>query len=108
MDVLHKIFSRMPFFIVINWAFCYLFLVDNNFYAKNFDLINKIDSCLVLLSLIHFFFFDKFYKKSAKFFVLCIFLIIQLTFLQLFINPDIYYFLYFIIISSTIFAYVFA
>ena len=108
MITIHKIISNLSKLIVFNWAFCYLFLLSNKFYIDNFVVLNIIDTILVSITLIHFFINHQLYKKSTKDFILCIFLIIQLTFLQQFINQEIYYYLYISILLITIIRYVYS
>lgn len=99
---INKIISKLPILLVGNSIFVFLFLKNTEFYAEHYYTLDKIDSVLVLISLIHCFFFSKVYSSIEINFILCILAIVFLTFFYYFINEDIYYYLYILIITITI------
>ena len=95
MKYLHKIISNIPIIICIDWLFCALFFTHYDFYNKNFEILDKIDTIIIYFSLMHFFIFTKFYNNSKKKFILTIFVIIILNLFYKSINEiGIYYYLY--------------
>jgi len=102
MKIIHKILSYLPIIIVGNWVFCFLILKNNKFYNDNYFTFDLIDTALAGFSLIHYFFYYKHYAKYIVNFIFCILAIIFLTLIYPIINENIYYYLYALIISTTI------
>lgn len=98
----HKLLSHLPIFIVINWVICFVFLRNAYFYKENYYKFDFIDTFMVGISFIHFFFYHRFYNTVSKNYIVCILLIILLTLIYPIINTNIYYFLYISIISATV------
>ena len=101
MKKIHKLLSYLPIFIVINWVICFVFLRNAYFYKKHYYMFDYLDTFLVGISFIHFFFYHRFYKKTSKTCILCIIAIIFLTISYIWIDEIIYQILYLIIISLT-------
>lgn len=102
MKKLNILLSYLPVFIIFNWVICFLFLRNNAVYIDNYYKLNIIDSFLVGLSLIHFYFKHKYYSEFTKDYILCIFIIIFITLIYPILNENIYYFLYIFIIITII------
>lgn len=99
----NKIFSFLPVFIILYWIFCLVFLIDTQIYKHNFLKFDFIDTIITGISLVHAFFYWWDYKKISKYCVRAIIVIVILTFFSFYIVKDLYYFLYFWIIVTTIF-----
>lgn len=99
---MNKLLSYLPIFIVINWVICFVFLRNAYFYKENYYRFDLIDTVLVGISFIHFFFCNKIYTTVQMHYIFCILAIIFITILYPYLNENIYYFLYIFIISTTI------
>ena len=102
MQKIHKLFSYLPLFIVINWIVCFAFLRNSYFYKENYYRFDLIDSLMVGISLTHFFFYYRHYLDFSKKYIICILSIIFLTLFYPLLNENIYYYLYVSIIIFTI------
>jgi len=98
MKFMHKSLSNLPIIIIIEWMICALFLTNNKWYLEHFELLDDIDTHVVYASLMHFMFFTKHYSLSKKIFVSALILSITLRFISDFIDTEIYYYLYYVII----------
>ena len=92
----------MPIILIWLELFCVLFLVKTNFYANNFETINIIDTFLVGACGTHFIFFHFLYTRISKIYLSCIYSIVILNFLYIYLTDEIYYFLYYSIILTYI------
>ena len=102
MNKLHKILSYLPIFIVINWVVCFVFLRNAYFYKENYYKFDLMDTIMVGISFIHFFFYYKIYTTVQMHYLICILAVIFLTLIYQILNENIYYFFYIFIISVTI------
>lgn len=100
--ILHKLMTKLPILLVGNSVLILLFIKNTQFYQNYYFELDKIDTVLVSMSLLHFFFYSKKYNKIEINFVLCILSIIFLTLAYYFINEQIYYYLYILIILLTL------
>jgi len=102
MRKIHKIMLIMPVIIVWYWLFCVLFFVKTVFYANNFEVLDTIDTFLVGLCGTHFIFFYFIYNRISKIYLSCIYSIVILNFLYIYLTNEIYYFFYYSIIITYI------
>lgn len=70
-----RLFTYMPFLIVLSWVIESGMFVNIQWYFDNYYTINKIDTALVLVSFTHFFFRWIDYTRLQKRFVLIMFVI---------------------------------
>lgn len=100
---LHRSAVNLPIIIIINWLICALILNGTYFYFDNFKIIDKIDTYIVCLSLLHFIIFDKYYSKSKTKFILAILLSIILRLISPNLNENLYFYFYYSIILAPLF-----
>ena len=96
---LHKSLSNLPIIIVINWAICALFFTKNKFYIDNFIFLDYLDTILVFLSLMHSLWLSKVYNSEKKYFINSLICNVFLRMLHKELNTEVYYFLYYLIVS---------
>jgi len=99
---LNNIISNIPILVIGYWLCCIIFFTKCDFYIKNFDLFDLIDTYIVSFSILHFIFKFTHYNRSKRIFIICMIAIICLNFCYLSINKEAYYFLYFVCLFITI------
>lgn len=92
----------MPICIVWCWLFCVLFFVKTEFYVNNFVILDTIDTVLVGFCGSHFVFFHFLYTRISKIYLSCIYSIIILNFLYIYLTDEFYYFMYYSVILTYI------
>jgi len=102
MRMIHKIMLLLPIFLVWHSLFCVFFLVKTEFYINNFETLDVIDTILVGMCGSHFIFFHFIYTRISKIYLSCIYSIVILNFLYIYLTNEVYYFLYYSIIITYI------
>ena len=98
---LNNYFTYIPILLV--WEYLFLFIFRNtDWYSNNFYWIDNIDNFLVSIVIIHFLCYIEIYEKNKIYYVLSIFLNIQLQFLYFHIPENIYFLIYLLLISFPI------
>lgn len=92
----------LPIGLVWYWLFCVFFLIKTDLYANNFEALDIIDTILVGMSGSHFIFFHFLYTRISKIYLSCIYSIVILNFLYIYLTDELYYFLYYSIILTYI------
>ena len=97
---INPVFSLLPILIVFTWVFIFITIKHTDFYYDNYYCLNLIDTIIVSLSLLHYFFCYKNYLKVAK---NCIKGMLAIIFLQkiyydLQLSDYTYYFFYIFVV----------
>lgn len=90
----------LPIFLIWAELFCVFFLVKTEFWIKNFEIINIIDTVLVGICGLHFIFFYFLYTRISKIYLSCIYSLVILNFLYIYLTDELYYFVYYSIILN--------
>lgn len=90
----------MPIALIWCELFCVFFLVKTEFYKNNFEIIDIIDTFLVGACGTHFLFFHFLYTKIPKIYLSCIYSLVILNFLYIYLTDGIYYFVYYSLILT--------
>ena len=104
MKNLHKKISFLPILIVWYWLFCAVFLSKTEFYSDNFEVLDKIDTLTVMVSVLHFIFFNQYYNAFKLNYLKCIYFIILINFMYFYIDEKTYYLIYYLVTSTFIIA----
>lgn len=97
---MNNIFSNLPKFIIFSQVLKLVF-IKSDFYYYNYAIIDRIDTFLVGISLLHFILKSKCYSDKKVIFVVSIFLLLQLQLNSEFLNQNQYYLFYITILLIT-------
>jgi hypothetical protein len=100
--MINKWLTNLPQAIVL-WLGFLLLIYHSDFYYNNYVLINKIDTFVVGLSILHFLIFSKHYKPEKIAYIVCIFVLLLLELYYDFLGENLYYKIYITTISTTLF-----
>ena len=103
MNFIHEKISCLPIFIIGEWLILFL-LRHNEWYIENQRWIDDIDTVLVSISFVHFFFYSEYYSESRRWLLIGIFIgiMVLLNYLIFEYSISLYYFLYLLNLINSI------